>query len=91
MTKPIVEDSIPYTPPSERNVYTRSNRKYPWHTMVPGNSFAVNTIQEARAAYNSFQSYRRTRASRIRPSWIVSTSKQPDGTYRLWLLDKNHP
>jgi len=89
MSDIIVEDHIPYVSPTERKIYGRGNRKYPWHTMKPNESFAVDTVQEARAAYNSFQSYRRTRATRIRPSWFVSTSRQEDGTYRLWLLDKN--
>jgi hypothetical protein len=34
-------------------------------------------------------SYRRTRGTKIHPSWFIRFAKQEDGTYRLWLLDKN--
>jgi hypothetical protein len=84
-----VETGIPYTPNPDRPSYSRNVRKYPWHTMSPGASFVVATLPEARSAHNSFMSYRRSRGTKIHPSWFIRFAKQEDGTYRLWLLDKN--
>jgi hypothetical protein len=90
MSEYVVESSVPFGTQSDRPSYSRNVRKYPWHTMVPGDSFVVATLREAKSAHNSFQSYRNSRSTRIRPSWFASSSKQEDGTYRLWLLDKNN-
>ena len=90
MSEYTVESSVPYKKNSERPSYSRYTRKWPWHTMKPGDSFVVTTLREAKSAHNSFQSYRNTRTTRIYPSWFASMSKQDDGTYRMWLLDKNN-
>lgn len=89
MTEYTVETTVPYTPNAQRPVYSRNARKFPWHIMTPGGSFVVATLNEARSAHNSFMSYRRSRSTRIHPSWFIRFAKQDDGTYRLWLLDKN--
>ena len=89
MTEYTVETTVPYTHNAQRPVYSRNARKFPWHIMTPGGSFVVATLNEARSAHNSFMSYRRSRSTRIHPSWFIRFAKQDDGTYRLWLLDKN--
>jgi len=89
MSEYTVETTVPYTPNAKRPVYSRNVRKFPWHTMTPGSSFVVATLNEARSAHNSFMSYRRSRSTRIHPSWFIRFAKQEDGTYRMWLLDKN--
>lgn len=66
-------------------------RKWPWPDMEVGDSLVVNSRKEARSAHNSFMCHKRTKHSRIQPGWFVVMRQQTDGTYRLWLLDKNHP
>ena len=64
-------------------------RKWLWTEMEVGDSFVTRTKAEARSAQTSFMSHKRTKYSRIKPTWYVVMRKQPDGTYRLWLLDRD--
>jgi hypothetical protein len=66
-------------------------RKWPWPDMEVGDSLVVNSRGEARSAHNSFMCHKRTKHSRLKPSWYVIMRQQPDGTYRLWLLDRDAP
>lgn len=87
MTEFQIEKNVPV--PTEKPVYGTHLRKYPWHLMTPGDSFVVPNLAAARSAHTSFVSYRRSKHTRIRPSWYIRFMRQEDGTYRLWLIDKN--
>jgi hypothetical protein len=64
-------------------------RKWPWTGMRVGDSLTAKNKREARSAHNSFMAHKRTKYSRLSPDSYVIMRKQPDGTYRLWLLDKS--
>jgi hypothetical protein len=81
----IERDVLP--PPDLHAERYKMPRKWPWHEMKPGDSFVVATIKEARSANNSFKSHQSTKHTKLKPSWTTRWRQQPDGTYRLWLLD----
>ncbi len=92
----IVESDVPYAGTRRGFVYREPDgprtmpRKWPWTQLRPGDSFVVPSAKEAKAAYNSYHHHKGTKYSRIQPDWFVRMRRQPDGTYRLWLLDKNN-
>jgi len=63
-------------------------RKWPWTEMRVGDSLVAPDRAAARSAHNSFMTHQRTKHSRLPATAYVSMRKQPDGTYRLWLLDR---
>lgn len=62
-------------------------RKWPWPEMRVGDSLVAKNQRAARSAHNSFMAHKRTKHSRLSPTSYIVMRKQPDGTYRLWLLD----
>lgn len=66
-------------------------RKWPWPQMKPNDSFVVPNRKMALSAHNSFLHHAKTKYTRFQPTWYVRMRKQPDGTYRLWLLDREQP
>jgi len=94
-----VEKDIPFTPFLPGAEAARQAgfypRKWPWHTMSPGDSFTVTTYRVMHSARRSFSSHQSTVNTKLPPSWFVAIKKlsgtRSDGVYRLWLLDKNNP
>lgn len=64
-------------------------RKWPWPQMKPGDHITVATRGEARSAHNSFMTHKRTKHSRLSPTAYVTMRKQPNGSYILWLMDRD--
>lgn len=91
----IIEKNVPPPPPRGKTGLGHPEhpyvmpRKWPWTEMQVGESFVTRTRAEARSAHNSFMSHKRTKYSRIRPTWYIIMRQQADGTYRLWLLDRD--
>lgn len=92
----VIEKDVPFANKDKGFVYRESDgprtmpRKWPWTQLRPGDSFVVATFKEAKAAYNSYHHHKRTKYSRIQPTWFARMRRQDDGTYRLWLLDETN-
>jgi hypothetical protein len=84
---PQVEKDVP-PPKTDPHVRYTMPRKFPWTEMSVGDSFVVDTLMQARSASNSFKNHQRTKYTRLDPSYRAVFRKQPDGRYRLWLLDR---
>jgi hypothetical protein len=57
--------------------------------MEPGDSFLVPDKKTAINAWASFQHRSKAKGSPIKDSWAVCMRKQPDGSIRLFLMDKD--
>ncbi len=89
MSDIIVEKNIPLTPSrldhSKRGVEPR----WPWRRMDLGDSFVVPDKKSAVSAWAAFNTIAKSKNSPFATSWSAYMRKQPDGTFRLWLADKN--
>ena len=89
MSNITVEKNIPLTPSRLDHSKRWVEPKWPWRKMDLGDSFLVPDKKSAVSAWASFNTIAKSKNSPFAPSWSAYMRKQSDGTFRLWLADKN--